>query len=92
MYRERVYAYELYHQLRVRWPAWPYLLGGEIDKEGHPLIRGGLLHGVKPDMVVHIPGGMDNNLAVLEVKPATARTARAVQDLKKLTAFCSEAG
>ena len=34
-YRERVYAYELYHQLRMRWPdRWPYWLGGE-----HTLVR-----------------------------------------------------
>jgi hypothetical protein len=32
-YRERVYAYELYHQLRLTWPdQWPYSLASEIDK------------------------------------------------------------
>ena len=33
-YRERVYAYELYHRLRCIWPYWPYSLGGELDKRG----------------------------------------------------------
>lgn len=69
-YRERVYAYELYHQLRLRWPeAWPYSLAGEIDKRGHPIIRGGILDDSKPDLLVHVPGEMARNLAVVEIKP-----------------------
>jgi hypothetical protein len=39
-YRERVYSYELYHQLRVKWPHWDYSLGGEVDKRKHPVIHG----------------------------------------------------
>jgi hypothetical protein len=68
-YRERVYAYELYHQLRKHWPRrWPYSLGGEVDKRGHPLIRGENLDSVKPDLLVHVPGKMNRNLAVFEIK------------------------
>lgn len=68
-YRERVYAYELYHQLRSRWPAeWEYSLAGEIDKRGHPIVRGGILDNSKPDLLVHVPGRMDANLAVMEIK------------------------
>jgi hypothetical protein len=26
-HRERVYSYELYHQLRLEWPNWDYSLG-----------------------------------------------------------------
>jgi len=39
VYRERVYCYELYHQIRLCWPAaeeCSYRLNGEIDKGGHP--------------------------------------------------------
>jgi hypothetical protein len=37
MYKERVYCYELYHQLRRRWPeATPLRLNGEVDKARHP--------------------------------------------------------
>lgn len=37
-YRERVYCYELYHQLRCRWPVdTGYSLAGEVDKKGHHL-------------------------------------------------------
>ncbi len=70
-YRERVYCYELYHQLRplleARLPT--YSLGGEVDKTGNPLIRGAGLDRVKPDLLVHVPRQMDRNLAVVEVKP-----------------------
>ena len=59
-YRERVYAYELYHQLRARWPHWPYSLGGEVDKSDHTIVRGGPLDNAKPDLLVHIPGQMTN--------------------------------
>jgi hypothetical protein len=82
-YRERVYCYELYHRWRSRWPNdFPFSLGGEIDKTGHPLIRGN--H--KPVFLVHVPGQM-TNLLVMEVKPANAGTAQLVNDLKKLTRF-----
>ena len=92
-YRERVYAYELYHQLRSNWPdAWPYSLAGEIDKGGHPIVRGGLLDSAKPDLLVHIPGKMDSNLAVIEIKPFRARGStdereRFQRDIQKLVAF-----
>jgi hypothetical protein len=56
-YRERVYAYELYHQLRRIWPEhWQYTLAGEIDKRGHPIIRGGYLDNSKQDLIVDIAG------------------------------------
>ena len=33
VYRERVYCYELYHQMRLLWPGdCPYRLNGEVDK------------------------------------------------------------
>jgi hypothetical protein len=92
-YRERVYAYELYHQLRAHWPHdWPYSLGGEIDKTGHPIIRGGYLDAAKPDLLVHVPGRMDRNLAVIEIKPLRPEINPGEQqamtrDLQKLVAF-----
>ena len=45
-YRERVYCYEHYNRWRCHWPdGYPYSLAGEIDKHGHPIIRGA----AKPD-------------------------------------------
>lgn len=90
--RERVYAYELYHQLRSIWPSnWNYMLAGEIDKTGHALIRSGEMRGAKPDLVVHRPGRMDCNLLVVEIKPVDLNrrfdNKRFVKDLRKLVAF-----
>jgi hypothetical protein len=40
VYRERVYCYELYHQIRLLWPGdCPYRLNGEVDKRAHPYFR-----------------------------------------------------
>ncbi len=85
IYRERVYCYELYHQLRMLLDEdedlRSYSLGGEVDKRGHPIIR----HYV-PDFVLHKPGAMDN-LVVMEVKPIHASVAELRKDIKKLKYF-----
>lgn len=55
--RERVYCYELYHQMRLRWPppeACHYRLNGEIDKGGHPYFRN-QRGKPKPDLLVPSP-------------------------------------
>jgi len=92
-YRERVYTYELYHQIRTIWPeGTQYSLSGEVDKAGCPLIRGGGLSGTKPDMLVHIPGNMGNNYLILEIKPINASKAGIKKDLQTLTAFRRNAG
>lgn len=88
IYRERVYCYELYHQLRLIIPDHTgYSLGGEIDKSGHQLIRGNGLDRAKPDLLIHVPGDMEDNLLVLEVKPTVASRNGVIKDLKTLTAF-----
>jgi hypothetical protein len=86
-YRERVYCYELYHQMRRIWPedANPYWLGGEIDKAGHPVMTE-LAGAVKPDFLVHVPGAMDN-FAIIEVKPQRASTRGIKKDLTTLANF-----
>jgi hypothetical protein len=87
-YRERVYCYELYHLIRARWPAnFQFSLAGEIDKSGHPLIRGNGLDYAKPDFIIHVPGDMGFNLLVVEVKAFTLNPAVIMNDLEKLTAF-----
>jgi hypothetical protein len=68
IYRERVYCYELYHRLRyVLGDSFPYKLDGEVDKEGHPIIRP-RLGPKKSDFIVHVPGKMNRNLIIIEVK------------------------
>jgi len=88
IYRERVYCYELYHHLRVLWPIdVPYSLSGEVDKSGHPLIRQNGLDQTKPDFLVHVPGDMDGNALVMEVKPVNAQKEGIGKDLRCLTAY-----
>ena len=68
-YRERVYCYELYHQLRLLLgDDFPYKLDGELDKQGHAIIS----VKKKPDFVIHVPGEMGQNLVVIEVKTLVA--------------------
>ncbi|MGO3244546.1 MAG: hypothetical protein ACTIKU_14865 [Halomonas sp.] len=88
IYRERVYCYELYHQLRSIWPRdCGYSLGGEVDKAGHRLIRGNDLDSAKPDFLVHVPGHMDGNHAVIEVKPVHATNKAIRADIETLRNF-----
>lgn len=91
VFRERVYSYELYHQLRTLLAAdrelAPYELSGEIDKQGHPVIRP-----CAPDFVLHIPGRMDANLVAIEVKPVNADQAGIEKDRKNLEYFVTDVG
>lgn len=89
IYRERVYCYELYHQLRcILGDLLPYKLNGEVDKSGHLIIR----NAKKPDFIIHQPGNMEHNLAVIEVKPVTVkdRLEKLREDLETLKCFLSE--
>jgi len=67
-YRERVYCYELYHQLRkLLDDDYEYMLDGELDKKAHPIIEKNI--GAKiPDFVVHYRSYMEHNLVIIEVK------------------------
>ena len=87
VYRERVYCYELYHQIRQDSEEDdPYVLWGEPDKSGHALIG---LGQVKPDFIFHKPRIMSNvaNVAVVEVKPIKARNEDIGKDVKTLLKF-----
>jgi hypothetical protein len=90
IYRERVYCYELYHQLRELLEGDPlfdrYALCGEVDKSGHPIIRRHV-----PDFVLHVPKTMDSNLVVIEVKPINAELSGFRKDLETLAYFTSDA-
>ena len=67
--RERVFCYELYHQIRKLLDdsgeldvSGGLLLNGEIDKSGNPKFKS-----ENPDFVLHRPGTC-NNVIVVEVK------------------------
>lgn len=92
VYRERVYCYELYHCLRRDWGDFPFSLGGEIDKSGHPLFRDGPYARAKPDFLTHRPGAMDANLGCVEVKSSVQSVEALIADLRKLVWFREHAG
>lgn len=93
VYRERVYCYELYHQMRSRWPeGTSYILNGEVDKAAHPILRRLGADHVKPDLLVHRPGYMSGNFAVIEVKSSDAPTIGIKKDLKNLSLFIKTVG
>jgi hypothetical protein len=86
--RERVYSYELYHQLRcIAGDSGPLRVMGELDKRGHATISAA----VAPDLVCHTPGAMTDNALVVEIKSAYAPISGVRKDLGNLTFFRSEA-
>lgn len=86
-YRERVYCYELYHQMRTVWPReCPYTLNGEVDKRAHPIMAD-LGLGQIPDLLVHRPGSMAGNHAIIEVKHVRGTLDGLAKDLETLSAF-----
>lgn len=87
-YRERVYCYELYHQMRCIWPqGTEYYLNGEVDKAAHPILRKLGAASKKPDLLVHRPGYMEGNHAIIEVKSPTATRKGIEKDLATLSLF-----
>ena len=91
VYRERVYCYELYHQMRGAWPTDSTLiLCAEFDKSGSQLFSGSTVKGVKPDFLVHVPGNMESNLVAIEVKPSTVGKPGITKDLDKLSKLLNE--
>jgi hypothetical protein len=93
---ERVYAYELYHQLRRSLgDIQSYMLHGELDKRWQQIMRERGLGDV-PDLVVHKPGRWGErqhkyNLVIIEVKSTSGQRAPMVKDIKKLLAFIERA-
>lgn len=61
--RERVYCYELFHQLRLALGDTRLTLTAEPDKRGHPDFPP-----CNPDFILHAPGRHDQNTAVIEVE------------------------
>ncbi len=91
--RERVYCYELYHQMRRRWPnASEFYLNGEIDKAAHPILRRLGAANRKPDLLIHRPGYMSGNYAIVEVKHCRTSPQGIAKDLRTLTLFRSTVG
>lgn len=81
--RERVYCYELYHQLRLALGDTPLFLTGEPDKRGHPAFAGS---GINPDFILHAPGVHTHNRAAIEVE-CSPSLAHLTKDLRNLFAM-----
>lgn len=93
IYRERVYCYELYHQLRLLWPTNSSLfLSGELDKAGHPILKDLGASYAKPDLLVHLPGEMQANNIVMEIKATSASNRGISKDLDTLSIFRTAVG
>jgi hypothetical protein len=93
IYRERVYCYELYHQMRLRWPRDArFTLNGEVDKIAHPILSKLGADYAKPDLLVHGPGDMRRNHAIIEVKSLMADHEGIRKDLNTLQLFRTEVG
>jgi hypothetical protein len=76
--RERVYCYELFHQLRLALHDSQLTLTGEPDKRGHPDFPP-----INPDFILHIPGGHESNNAAVEVE-CRVSLEHLIKDLRNL--------
>lgn len=87
--RERVFCYELYHQIQCCMkPCHRLSLNGEIDKSGH--IDFDQADRKNPDFVFHVPGSREQNTLVIEVK-GTLRDRRGIMgDFQTLLTFVSK--
>jgi hypothetical protein len=76
--------------MRKKWPKrTPYYLNGEVDKARHPILSElGILS--KPDLLVHRPGYMEGNHAIIEIKHSRAANDGLEKDLDTLSLFLSK--
>lgn len=86
LFRERVYCYELYHQLQCVLKGFPLRIYGEVDKSGHPRRH----ERRAPDFIVHDPGREDCNLVIVEVKSTRSKRGRFLKDIGVINKYvCS---
>ncbi|WP_148266530.1 hypothetical protein [Methanocella arvoryzae] len=93
-YKERVYCYELYHQLRIQLgDDYEYCLMGELDKCSHQSFCNAYgvepKHGPKPDFIIHTPGIQNeiSNFVIIEIKTTNNRISKIKDDIIKLLGF-----
>lgn len=79
--RERVYCYELFHQLRIALQGSQLTLTAEPDKGGHPDFPR-----MNPDLILHTPGMHRDNTAVVEVEcnVGSKHLAKDLRNLKRM--------
>ncbi len=85
---ERPYAYEFYHQMRKCWPKdCCLIISGEVSKAEHQDFDNLDTGKPMPDFLIHRPGTMDDNCAIIEVKSQEANKNRIYRDINKLLTF-----
>jgi hypothetical protein len=90
--QEHAFAYELYHQLRLREERGdldiePAKIHGELNKRAQTYFGDGE---AIPDLLMHDPYSNNSNLAVIEIKRARRSRNEIQEDLHKLTKFVRE--
>jgi hypothetical protein len=79
--------------MRLRWPRDArFTLNGEVDKIAHPILSKLGAAYAKPDLLVHGPGNMSRNHAIIEVKSLMADHEGIRKDLNTLQLFRTEVG
>ena len=85
--RERVFCYELYHQIRlILGKNHKLTLNGEIDKRGHQDFK--VEDRKNPDFVFHIPGQHEGHTIILEVQ-GNIDTEGITKDFRTIRTFIS---
>jgi hypothetical protein len=83
--KERVYCYELYHQLKLKLNKYfgkGMYLFGETDKTEYLELERKI-----PDFIIHEPGSNDNNFLAMEVKRINANPMDIGKDINKIEEF-----
>jgi hypothetical protein len=86
-YQERIFAYELYHQVRLQFTEHWYV-NGEFRKGLSLVPRVNRRDWVIPDLVIHQPATIENNLVAVEIKSSqNLAPTDLLADLQKLEMF-----
>lgn len=81
---ERMFSYELYHQLRLKLrDIDPWQLSPELSKRGNDIMNTSKI----PDLLLHQPGNKKRNLYVIEIKSITGSLAGFKKDSETLKHF-----
>jgi len=87
--RERVFCYELYHQIQCRMsPCHRLSLNGKMHKSGH--IDFDRTDRKNPDFVFHIPGTHEQNTLIIEVKGTLKYRQKIMGNFQTLLTFISK--
>lgn len=67
-----------------------FYLNRELDKSAHPILKKLGADYAKPDLLIHKPGYMTGNHAIIEVKTSKAKVEGIKKDLNTLALFLTK--